>query len=172
MLFQFQSEYTQSQKNNNRLHLGLSLKNLYSGFLLGLMLICSSLFYGLALTNSEKKIQQHSSVLDGTWRLVTVRQFDSAGKPLPQSASVKTLPALKIVANRHFSRVTTAEDGRVVSATAGLIELTADLYHEYSGFQPAAGKGLAYQWRLSDGQLTQRRTDHGRVIEEVWQLVD
>lgn len=148
------------------------MRNLYSGFLLGLLLICSSLFYGLALTNSDKKFQQHSSVLDGTWRLVSVRQFDAAGKALPVSAPVQALQSLKIVANRHFSRVTTADDGRVVSATAGLIELTADLYHEYSGFKPDAQNGLAYQWHLDEGRLTQRRTDKDQVIEEVWQLVD
>ncbi|MDZ7869961.1 MAG: hypothetical protein U5L02_12345 [Rheinheimera sp.] len=148
------------------------MRNLYSGFLLGLLLICSSLFYGLALTNSDKKFQQQSSVLDGTWRLVSVRQFDAAGKALPVSASAQALQSLKIVANRHFSRVTTADDGKVISATAGLIELSADLYREYTGFKPDAHSGLAYQWQLEEGLLTQRRTDKDQVIEEVWQLVD
>ncbi len=148
------------------------MRNLYSGFLLGLLLICSSLFYGLALTNSDRKFQQDSSVLDGTWRLVAVRQFDDNGKAVPNSAPVQALETLKIVANRHFSRINTTSDGRIVSISAGIIELTADLYHEYNGFKPDEAHRLAYQWRLADGRLTQRRTEQGRVTEEIWQLVD
>ena len=148
------------------------MRNLYSGFLLGLLLISSSLFYGLALTNSERKFQQDSSVLDGTWRLVAVRQFDDSGKALPMSAPVQALETLKIVANRHFSRINTTSDGRIVSTSAGLIELTSDLYHEYNGFKPDQAHRLAFQWRLADGRLTQRRTEQGRVTEEIWQLVD
>lgn len=148
------------------------MRNLYSGFLLGLLLISSSLFYGLALTNSERKFQQDSSVLDGTWRLVAVRQFDDSGKALPMSAPAQALETLKIVANRHFSRINTTSDGRIVSTSAGLIELTSDLYHEYNGFKPDQAHRLAYQWRLADGRLTQRRTEQGRVTEEIWQLVD
>jgi hypothetical protein len=134
-----------------------------------LLLICSSLFYGLALTNSDRKFQQDSSVLDGTWRLVAVRQFDHSGKALPVSTPMQTL---KIVANRHFSRINTTADGRIVSSSAGLIELSADLYHEYNGFKRDQAHRLAYQWRLADGRLTQRRTEQGRVTEEVWQLID
>ena len=148
------------------------MRNLYSGFLIGLLLICSSLFYGLALTNSERKFQQNSSVLDGTWRLVAVNQFDDSGKALPVSTSAQALQSLKIVANRHFSRITTTADGKVVSSTSGLIELTADVYNEYTGFNPQVADRLAYHWQLDDGRLTQRLSIQGRVTEEVWQLVD
>ncbi len=148
------------------------MRNLYSGFLIGLLLICSSLFYGLALTNSERKFQQNSSVLDGTWRLVAVNQFDDSGKALPVSTSAHALQSLKIVANRHFSRITTTADGKVVSSTSGLIELTADFYNEYTGFNPQVAERLAYRWQLNDGQLTQRLSFQGGVTEEVWQLVD
>ena len=148
------------------------MRNLYSGFLLGLLLISSSLFYGLALTNSERKFQHDSSVLDGTWRLVAVKQFDDSGKALPVSTPQQALQTVKIVANRHFSRINTTEDGQIVSTTAGLIELTADLYHEYNGFKPEQAHRLAYQWRLIDGRLTQRRTEQGRITEEIWQLID
>ncbi len=148
------------------------MRNLYSGFLIGLLLICSSLFYGLALTNSERKFQQNSSVLDGTWRLVAVNQFDASGKALPVSTSAQALQSLKIVANRHFSRITTTADGKVVSSTSGLIELTADIYNEYTGFNPQVAERLAYRWQLNDGQLTQRLSFQGGVTEDVWQLVD
>lgn len=148
------------------------MRNLYSGFLLGLLLICSSLFYGLALTHSDRKFQPSSSVLDGTWRLIAVRQFDQSGNALPTAASVQALQSLKIVANRHFSRITTTNDGKVVSTSAGVIELSADLYHEYEGFNVKNAAGLAYQWQLNDGQLRQRRSEQGFVTEEVWQLVD
>ncbi len=148
------------------------MRNLYSGFLLGLLLICSSLFYGLALTNSDRKFQQDSSVLDGTWRLIAVRQFDGNGKAVPISAPAQALQTLKIVANRHFSRINTTSDGRIVNTSAGIIELTADLYHEYNGFKPDTAQRQAYQWRLAGGLLTQRRTEQGRITEEIWQLID
>ncbi len=147
------------------------MRNLYSGFLLGSLLIFSSLFYGLALTNSDKKFKHNSSVLDGTWELVDVRQFDANGNLLSSAADIPVPPAIKIVANRHFSRVNTGADGRVVSATAGLLELSADLYHEYYGFTKQV-ESMAYQWQLVDGRLTQRRTEQNRVIEEIWQLVE
>ncbi len=147
------------------------MKNLYSGFLLGLMLICSSLFYGIALTSSDKKFQQDSSALDGTWRLVAVRHLDASGKALPEQ-SAAPLNALKIVANRHFSTITTSTDGRILSTTAGLMELTKDLYREYSGFTPDHKTAKAYHWQLNQGLLIQRRTEAGRQVEEVWQLVD
>lgn len=146
------------------------MRNLYSGFLLGLLLICSSLFYGIALTNSDRKFQQNSSVLDGTWRLVAIHQFDTAGNALPDPKPV--LDTLKIVANRHFSRIDATSDGRIVSTSAGLIELTADQYNEYHGLKPDLAVALTYQWNLSDGRLTQRRAEQGRITEEVWQLVD
>jgi hypothetical protein len=154
------------------LQLGLILRNVYSGLLLGLLLIFSSLFYGLALTNSDKKFQQHSALLDGTWRLIAVHQFDKTGKPMPSTDPSPMLQSLKIVANLHFSRVTTADDGRVLDASAGLIELTKERYYEYAGFKPDAQSRLTYQWQLHNGLLTQRRTDNDRVIEEIWQLVD
>lgn len=147
------------------------MRNLYSGFLLGSLLIFSSLFYGLALTNSDKKFQHNSSVLDGTWQLIDVRQFDADGKLVSSEADVSVPTVLKIVANRHFSRVNTAADGRVVSVTAGLLELTSDRYHEYNGFTKQADS-MAYQWQLADGRLTQRRTEQNQVIEEIWQLVE
>lgn len=173
MIAKLQSDLLHSTSNNkNNKNLRLSLRNLYSGFLLGLLLICSSLFYGLALTNSDRKFQQDSSVLDGTWRLIAVRQFDGNGKAVPISAPAQALQTLKIVANRHFSRINTTSDGRIVNTSAGIIELTADLYHEYNGFKPDTAQRQAYQWRLAGGLLTQRRTEQGRITEEIWQLID
>lgn len=103
--------------------------NYYSGFLLGLMLICSSLFYGLALTNNDKKYQQVRTVLDGTWRLVSTRVLTPDGKLLSEK-DVTQLQSIKVMANRHFSLVSKTSAGELLQAAAGTFELNEDRYSE------------------------------------------
>jgi hypothetical protein len=147
--------------------------NYYSGFLLGLMLICSSLFYGLALTNNDKKYQSTSSLLDGTWRLVSTRIMTADGKLLSEK-DVTQLQSIKIVANQHFSFVSKSADGELLQAAAGTFELAPDRYSESVELSAIADeqKQHHYQWRLERGLWYQRSEAQQQVVEQVWQLVD
>jgi hypothetical protein len=147
--------------------------NYYSGFLLGLMLICSSLFYGLALTNNDKKYQSTNSVLDGTWRLVTTRVLTEDGKLLSEKDETQ-LQAIKLVANQHFSVLSKTTSGELLQAAAGTFELAPDRYSESVELAAVAGdqKQQHYQWRLEHGLWYQRSEVQQQVVEQVWQLVD
>lgn len=146
--------------------------NYYSGFLLGLMLICSSLFYGLALTNNDKKYQQLSSVLDGTWRLVSTRVFTADGKLLSEK-DVTQLQSIKVVANKHFSFVSKSTSGELLHAAAGTFELDKDRYSESVELSALSQQPVQqhYQWRMEHGYWVQRSEDQQQVVEQVWQLV-
>jgi hypothetical protein len=147
--------------------------NYYSGFLLGLLLICSSLFYGLALTNSDKKYQQVRTVLDGTWRLVSTRVLSSDGKLLSEKG-VTQLQSIKVVANRHFSLVSKTSAGELLQAAAGTFELDADRYSESIELSSLSQEPVQqhYQWRIEQGFWYQRHQVQQQVIEQVWQSVD
>lgn len=147
--------------------------NYYSGFLLGLMLICSSLFYGLALTNSEKKYQQETSMLDGTWRLVSTRILTPQGQLLSEQDATE-LHSIKVVANQHFSFVTKTAAGELLQAAAGTFEIAQNRYSEsveLSAVVPEQ-KQQHYQWRLERGFWYQRSEAKQQIVEQVWQLVD
>ena len=103
--------------------------NYYSGFLLGLMLICSSLFYGLALTSNDKKYQQSASVVDGTWRLISTKVFAADGR-LISAQDEQQRQSIKVVANHHFSLISKASDGTLIAAEAGRFEIIQDKYAE------------------------------------------
>jgi len=147
--------------------------NYYSGFLLGLMLICSSLFYGLALTNNDKKLQQVSSVLDGTWRLVSTRILTPQGKLLSEKDATE-LQAIKVVANHHFSFVTKTAAGELLQAAAGTFEVDQNRYSELVELSAVAPEQTQqhYQWRLEQGRWYQRSEVKQQIVEQVWQLVE
>ncbi|OBP14784.1 hypothetical protein A5320_13760 [Rheinheimera sp. SA_1] len=147
--------------------------NYYSGFLLGLMLICSSLFYGLALTNNDKKYQPVSSVLDGTWRLVSTRILTLDGKLLSEKDSTQ-LQSIKVVANQHFSFVSKTTTGELLQAAAGTFELVKNRYSESVELSAVAEtqKQQHYEWRLEQGLWYQRSEAQQQVVEQVWQLVE
>jgi len=147
-----------------------AVRNLYSSFLLGTILICSGLFYGLALTNSDKRLQAGSSVLDGTWRLIQVMHRDANGQLSSQPLNSKSI---KIIANQYFSTVTTDEDGRVTTSIAGMIEVKAGICLEYIGMLTKTVQPRQSEWHLADGRLTQRQhTSSGESRIEIWQLVE
>jgi len=147
--------------------------NYYSGFLLGLMLICSSLFYGLALTNNDKKYPPMNSVLDGTWRLVSTRVLTPEGKLLSEKDSTQ-LQSIKVVANHHFSFVSKTASGELLQAAAGTFELEQNRYSESVELSAVVDGQTQhhYQWRLEQGLWYQRSEDRQQVIEQVWQLVE
>lgn len=145
------------------------MRNLYSSFLLGTMLICSGLFYGLALTSTDKRFQPGSSVLDGTWRLVEVMHADTTGR---LTAEPLTSRSVKIIANQYFSTVTTDADGRVTTSIAGLIEVKAGICLEYIGMLAKNVSPRQSEWHLADGRLTQRQQTSAGSRIEVWQLVE
>lgn len=147
--------------------------NYYSGFLLGLLLICSSLFYGLALTNNEKKIQPVSSVLDGTWRLISTRVLTSEGKLLSEK-DITQLQSIKVVANQHFSFVSKTTTGELLEAAAGTFELKENRYSESIELSALSQQPVQqhYEWRLEQGLWYQRREMQQQVVEQVWQLVE
>lgn len=146
------------------------MRNLYSSFLLGTILICSGLFYGLALTSTDKRFQSGSSVLDGTWRLIQVMHTDANGR---LSAQPLTTQSVKIIANQYFSTVTTDRDGRVTTSIAGMIEVKAGICLEYIGMLAKTVRPRQSEWHLADGRLTQRQhTSSGESRIEVWQLVE
>lgn len=147
--------------------------NYYSGFLLGLMLICSSLFYGLALTNNDKKYQPVNTVLDGTWRLVATRVLSSDGKLLSEKG-VTQLQSIKVVANKHFSLVSKTSAGELLQAAAGTFELDEDRYSESIELSALSQEPVQqhYQWRMEQGVWYQRHQVQQQIIEQVWQLVD
>lgn len=147
--------------------------NYYSGFLLGLLLICSSLFYGLALTSNDKKLQQMGSVLDGTWRLVSTRILTHQGKLLSEKDSSE-LHSIKVVANHHFSFVTKTAKGELLQAAAGTFEVVKNRYSESVELSAVVPEHIQqhYQWRLDQGLWYQRSEAKDHVIEQVWQLVD
>jgi len=147
--------------------------NYYSGFLLGLLLICSSLFYGLALTNTDKKYQPLNSVLDGTWRLVSTRVLTPDGKLLSEKDTTQ-LQSIKVVANQHFSFVTKTASGELLQAAAGTFELEQNRYSELVELSATANEKTQhdYQWRLEQGRWYQRSEVQQQVVEQVWQLVE
>lgn len=147
--------------------------NYYSGFLLGLMLICSSLFYGLALTNNDKKYQPLNSVLDGTWRLVATRVLTPDGKLLSEKDSTQ-LQSIKVVANQHFSFVSKTTKGELLQAAAGTFELEQNRYSEVVELSAVADEKTKhhYEWRLEQGLWYQRSEVQQLVVEQVWQLVE
>ncbi|RVU33398.1 hypothetical protein EOE67_16885 [Rheinheimera riviphila] len=147
--------------------------NYYSGFLLGLMLICSSLFYGLALTNNDKKYQPVSSVLDGTWRLVSTRVLTPDGKLLSEKDATQ-LQSIKVVANQHFSFVSKTTTGELLQAAAGRFELAQNRYSESIELSAVAQEQTPqhYEWRLEQGLWYQRSEAQQQVVEQVWQLVE
>ncbi len=147
--------------------------NYYSGFLLGLMLICSSLFYGLALTNNDKKYQPLNSVLDGTWRLVSTRVLTADGKLLSEKDSTQ-LQSIKVVANQHFSFVSKTAEGELLQAAAGTFELEQNRYLELVELSAVTNEKTQhhYEWRLEHGLWYQRSEVQQQVIEQVWQLVE
>jgi hypothetical protein len=147
--------------------------NYYSGFLLGLMLICSSLFYGLALTNSDKKVQAATSVLDGTWRLVSTRVLSPDGKLLSEQDATQ-LQSIKVVANHHFSFVIKTAAGELLQAAAGTFKLDQHRYSESIELSATADGTTQqhYEWRLEQGLWYQRSAAQQQVVEQVWQLVE
>jgi len=147
--------------------------NYYSGFLLGLMLICLSLFYGLALTNHDKKYQQLGTVLDGTWRLVSTRVLTPEGNLLSEKDNTE-LQSIKVVANKHFSFVSKTTNGELLAAAAGTFELDEDRYSESIELSALSQEPAQqhYQWRLEHGFWVQRLEIKQQVVEQVWQLVD
>lgn len=146
------------------------MRNIYSSFLLGTILICSGLFYGLALTSTDKRFQSGSSVLDGTWRLIQVIHTDANGR---LSAQPQTTQSVKIIANQYFSTVTTDGDGRVTTSIAGMIEVKAGICLEYIGMLTKTARPRQSEWHFADGRLTQRQhTSSGESRIEVWQLVE
>jgi hypothetical protein len=147
--------------------------NYYSGFLLGLMLICSSLFYGLALTNNDKKYQPVSTVLDGTWRLIATRVLTPEGKLLSEKDSTQ-LQSIKVVANQHFSFVSKTTAGELLQAAAGTFVLEENRYSESVELSALSEQPMQqqYEWRLEEGLWYQRMEAQQQVVEQVWQLVD
>jgi glucose/arabinose dehydrogenase len=146
--------------------------NYYSGFLLGLVLICSSLFYGLALTHTEKKYSAGSSVLDGSWRLREVRQLSLDGTQL-SVVDASQLKAIKVVANQHFSMVSQSADGLLPAALAGRFAIDGQQYQEMAELSTGhAVEVRNYRWSLADGIWRQQWVDGQRITEQVWQLVD
>lgn len=146
------------------------MRNLYSSLLLGTLLICSGMFYGLALTSNNKRFPTHSSVLDGTWQLVEVSHVNALGQ---RTSLSNRLRALKIIANRHYSTIITDENGRVMSSVAGLLEVQSGVALEYAGMLVKQMTPRRSEWQLADGRLTQREqlaTGDSRI--EVWQLVE
>lgn len=146
--------------------------NYYSGFLIGLVLICSSLFYGLALTHSEKKYSPGSSVLDGSWRLREVRQLSLDGVVL-SIVDATQLKAIKVVANQHFSMVSQSKDGLLPTAAAGRFAIDGQQYQEWSELSAGDVVGVrSYQWSLEDGIWRQQWVHGQQMTEQVWQLVE
>lgn len=146
--------------------------NYYSGFLLGLVLICSSLFYGLALTHSDKKYTTGSSVLDGSWRLREVRQLKLDGTEM-FVVDATQLKAIKVIANQHFSMVSQSKDGLLPAALAGRFTIDGQLYQETA--ELSAGHPVDvrhYRWSLVDGIWRQQWLDDQYITEQVWQLMD
>jgi len=128
------------------------------------------MFYGLALTSSNKRFQPDSSILDGTWRLVEVTYIAANGLRTTQPTRLKSL---KIIANQHFSTIVSDEHGRVMSSVAGLLEVQSGVALEYAGMLVKSMTPRRSEWQLNDGRLIQKEllgTGDSRV--EVWQLVD
>jgi hypothetical protein len=128
------------------------------------------MFYGLALTSSDKRFQTDSSVLDGTWQLIEVTHVAADGQRTPL---VNRWRSLKIIANKHYSTIVTDEQGKVVSSVAGLLEVQSGVAFEYAGMLVKQVHPRRSEWQLADGRLTQREqlaTGDSRI--EVWQLVD
>ncbi len=147
--------------------------NYYSGFLLGLVLICSSLFYGLALTHGEKKYLPGSSVLDGSWRLLELRQLALDGSLLAKQ-DASQLKAIKVIANQHFSMVSQSNDGEVPTAAAGRFAIDGSQYQEFPELSSEAftSQGQSYQWSLENGIWRQQKIAGQQITELVWQLVE
>jgi hypothetical protein len=153
--------------------IGTLAMNYYSGFLLGLLLICSSLFYGLALTSTDKKHQQASSVLEGTWRLVSTRVLSPEGKLLSQKDATE-LQSIKVVANQHFSFVSKTASGELLQAAAGSFEVVQNRYSEAIELSAldTEQKQQHYQWRVEQGLWYLRSEMKQEIVEQVWQFVD
>lgn len=147
-----------------------AVRNLYSSLLLGTLLICSGMFYGLALTSSNKRFQDDSSVLDGTWQLVEVTHVTADGK---QTSLANRWRSLKIIVNRHYSTIVTDDNGRVMSSVAGLLEIQPGVALEYAGMLVKQQPPRRSEWQLTDGRLTQReQLAAGDSRIEVWQLLE
>lgn len=128
------------------------------------------MFYGLALTSSNKRFQTDSSVLDGTWQLVEVTHVSADGQRTSMS---NRLRSLKIIVNRHYSTIVTDENGRVMSSVAGLLEIQSGIALEYAGMLVKQMTPRRSEWQLADGRLTQReQLAAGDSRIEVWQLID
>lgn len=146
------------------------MRNLYSSLLLGTLLICSGMFYGLALTSTNKRFQTDSSVLDGTWQLLEVTHVTADGQ---RSVLSSRLRSLKIIVNRHYSTIVTDEKGRVMSSVAGLLDVQPGVALEYAGTLVKQVAPRRSEWQLVDGRLTQReQLAAGDSRIEVWQLLD
>lgn len=147
--------------------------NYYSGFLLGLVLICSSLFYGLALTHGEKKYLPGSSVLDGSWRLLELRQLALDGSLL-MTQDASQLKAIKVIANQHFSMVSQSSTGQLPQAAAGRFIIDGSQYQEFAELSSGAfpTQVQSYQWSLENGIWRQQAITGQQITELVWQLVE
>jgi hypothetical protein len=147
--------------------------NYYSGFLLGLVLICSSLFYGLALTHGEKKYLPGSSVLDGSWRLLELRQLALDGSLL-STQDASQLKAIKVIANQHFSMVSQSTGGQLPTAAAGRFAIDGSQYQEWPELSSEAfsNEVRSYQWSLENGIWRQQAITGPQITELVWQLVE
>ncbi len=147
--------------------------NYYSGFLLGLVLICSSLFYGLALTHGEKKYLPGSSVLDGSWRLLELRQLALDGSLL-STQDASQLKAIKVIANQHFSMVSQSTGGQLPTAAAGRFAINGSQYQEWPELSSEAfsNEVRSYQWSLENGIWRQQAITGPQITELVWQLVE
>ncbi len=147
--------------------------NYYSGFLLGLVLICSSLFYGLALTHGEKKSLPGSSVLDGSWRLLELRQLRLDGS-LISAQDASQLKAIKVIANQHFSTVSQSSSAPLPTAAAGRFAIDGSQYQEWPELSSAAAnsQGQSFQWSLENGIWRQQARVGQQITEWVWQQVE
>lgn len=145
--------------------------NYYSGLLIGLLLISSSLFYGLALTNHDHKYLSISSKLDGSWRLMEIRRVAADGTVLEQH-NAAGLSAIKVMNHPYFSTVFRDAEGRL-EASAGRFLLQGKQYQEWIELGPeiTSNTEQSYHAELDSGTWRQRTLDKDVMTEYVWQAM-